>query len=316
MMRKVLIALILLFVVTPVLVAYVVPEDTAAFLVGLERSRAGLAYDSISINGEPWYFLGGGPEDGETLLLLHGFGGDKDNWIRFAGTLTDDFRVVIPDLPGFGETNRHWDWDYSAGSQAERVYAFVDLLGLERFHLAGHSMGGHIAGLMAHTNPDRIASLALITNSGVASPRQSYVAVRAAEGEMVLIPRTKEEFRRLIEVASYEPPFIPWPVGAVLAEEAIGQADFKAHLLDTLVNETGAMLEPVLPLLPMPVFVLWGRHDRLIDVSTVDVMRDLMPGATYVILEESGHLPILEQPALSADHYQRFLNGGRTAISE
>lgn len=314
-MRKYLIGLVLLVVVTPVLVAAMFPEDTSAFLVDVERSRAGLTCDSISIGGEPWHFLAGGPADGEVLLLLHGFGGDKDNWMRFARTLTNDYRVVIPDLPGFGETNRHWNWDYTAGAQAERVHTFVEMLGLERFHLAGHSMGGHIAGLYAHAHPDRVSSLALITNSGVASPEESYVAARAAEGEMVLIPRTNEEFRRLIEVASYEPPFIPWPVGAVLAEEAIGQADFKAHILDALVNEKGAMLEPVLPLLQMPVFVLWGRHDRLIDVSTVDVMRDLMPGATYVILEESGHLPILEQPALSADHYQRFLAGGRTAIS-
>lgn len=306
-MRKILISLVLLLIAAPVLVAAVFPEDTSAFLVDLERSRAGLEYESFSINGEPWHFLAGGPEDGEVLLLLHGFGGDKDNWMRFARTLTNDYRVVIPDLPGFGETNRHWDWDYTAGAQAERVHIFVEMLGLERFHLAGHSMGGHIAGLYAHAHTDRVASLALITNSGVASPEQSYVAVRAAEGEMVLIPRTKDEFRYLVEVASYEPPFIPWPVGDVLAEEAIEQAEFKTHILDMLIDDTGEMLEPVLPALDMPVFVLWGRHDRLIDVSTVDVMKKLMPEATYVILEESGHLPILEQPAVSAGHYRSFL---------
>ena len=67
------------------------------------------------------------------------------------------------------------------------------------------------------------------------------------------------------------------------------------------------MLEPVLPRLEMPIFVLWGRHDRLIDVSTVDVIRELVPDATYVILEESGHLPIIEQPEIAADLYRRFL---------
>ncbi len=306
-MRKILIGLVLLLIAAPVLVAAVFPEDTSAFLVDMERSRAGLAYERFSINGEPWHFLTGGPEDGEVLLLLHGFGGDKDNWMRFVVTLTDEYRVVIPDLPGFGETNRHWDWDYTAKAQADRLHVFVESMDLESFHLAGHSMGGHIAGLYAHAYPDRVDSLALVTNGGVASPEQSYVAVRAAEGEMVLIPRTKEEFRRLIEVASYEPPFIPWPVGDVLAEEAIGQADFKAHVLDMLIGDSGNMLEPVLPALDMPVFVLWGRHDRLIDVSTVDVMRTLKPDATYVILEESRHLPILEQPAASAEHYRTFL---------
>lgn len=307
-MRKILIGLILLIIVPPVIVAAIFPKNTAALLVDLERSRAGLTHDTISVDGEPWYFLAGGPDDGESLLFLHGFGGDKDNWIRFAQTLTNDYRVVIPDLPGFGETERHWDWKYTAAPQAERVHSFVEALGLERFHIAGHSMGGHIAGLYAHAYPDEVRSLALVTNAGVTSPTQSYTAVRAAEGEMILIPRTRDEFRRLIEVASYEPPFIPWPVSGVLADEAIGEADFKAHILESFLRDRGQMLEPVLPVLDMPIFVLWGRHDRLIDVSTVDVMKELIPGASYVILEESGHLPILEQPALSADHYRRFLS--------
>ena len=187
------------------------------------------------------------------------------------------------------------------------MHLFVETLGLGRFHLAGHSMGGHIAGLYAHAHPERLQSLALVTNSGVASPKQSYLAVRAAEGEMILIPRTKAEFQRLIEVASNEPPFIPWPVGAVLAAEAVDQADFRDHILGMLLGDTTEMLEPVLPTLDMPIFVLWGRHDRLIDVSTVDVMQELKPDATYVILEDSGHLPIIEQPGLSAGHYRAFL---------
>ena len=94
----------------------------------------------------------------------------------------------------------------------------------------------------------------------------------------------------------------------MLAAEAIDQADFKEYVLGMLVNDTGEMLEPVLPTLEMPIFVLWGRHDRLIDVSTVDVMKALRPDATFVILEESGHLPIIEQPEISADHYRRFLD--------
>ncbi len=308
-MRKILFIVVLLLLATPVVLAALFPRDTAAFLVDVERSRAGLVYETFSINGEPWHFLSGGPDDGEVLVLLHGFGGDKDNWMRFARTLTADYRVVIPDLPGFGETNRHWDQDYGIRAQTERVHTFLSTMELDRFHLVGHSMGGHIAGLYAHTHPERVQSLGFITNGGVASPKQSYIAARAAEGEMVLIPRTREEFRTLVEVASYEPPFIPWPVGDVIADDAIEQADFKMHVLGMLIDSSVDMLEPVLPELDMPVFVLWGRHDRLIDVSTVDVMRELMPGASYIILEESGHLPILEQPDVSAGLYRDFLSG-------
>ena len=308
-MRKFVVGAVLLLASVPLIVAVLLPKDTARLLVDLERARAGLSPGVVTIAGEPWHFLEGGPADGELLLLVHGFGGDKDNWMRFSRTLTDTYRVVIPDLPGFGESNRHWDWDYSARAQATRLLEFVQVLDLERFHLAGHSMGGHIAGLFAEMSPEQVQSLALITNGGVESPAQSYVAVRAQEGELILIPRTREEFQRLLEVASYEPPFIPWPVGGLLADESIADADFKEYVLGTLRQQgDNDRLEPVLPVLNIPVFVLWGRHDRLIDVSTVEVIRNLVPDATYVIMEESGHLPMVEQPDVAADHYRKFLD--------
>ena len=308
-MRKFVLGAVLLFASVLLVVAVLLPKDTARLLVDLERARAGLSPGVVTIAGEPWHFLEGGPADGELLLLLHGFGGDKDNWMRFSRTLTDTYRVVIPDLPGFGESNRHWDWDYSARAQATRLQEFVQVLDLERFHLAGHSMGGHIAGLFAEMSPEQVQSLALITNGGVESPAQSYVAVRAQEGELILIPRTREEFQRLLEVASYEPPFIPWPVGGLLADESIADADFKEYVLGTLRQQgDNDRLEPVLPVLNIPVFVLWGRHDRLIDVSTVEAIRNLVPDATYVIMEESGHLPMVEQPDVAADHYRKFLD--------
>jgi pimeloyl-ACP methyl ester carboxylesterase len=307
--RKFVVGAVLLLASVPLVVAVLLPKDTARLLVDLERARAGLSPGVVTIAGEPWHFLEGGPADGEVLLLVHGFGGDKDNWMRFSRTLTDTYRVLIPDLPGFGESNRHWDWDYSARAQATRLQEFVQVLDLERFHLAGHSMGGHIAGLFAEMSPEQVQSLALITNGGVESPAQSYVAVRAQEGELILIPRTREEFQRLLEVASYEPPFIPWPVGGLLADESIADADFKEYVLGTLRQQgENDRLEPVLPVLNIPVFVLWGRHDRLIDVSTVEVIRNLVPDATYVIMEESGHLPMVEQPDVAADHYRKFLD--------
>ena len=307
-MRKLVFGAVVLLASVFLVVAILLPRDTARLLVDLERDRAGLSPGLITIAGEPWHYLEGGPPDGEILLLVHGFGGDKDNWIRFTRTLTDTFRVVIPDLPGFGESNRHWEWDYSARTQATRLLEFAEVLGLERFHLAGHSMGGHIAGLLADMKPASVKSLALITSGGVKSPNESYVAERAAAGDLVLIPRTRDEFERLIEIASYDPPFIPWPVSGVLADESIAEADFKEYVLGTLrQQEESDMLEALLPQLGIPVFVLWGRHDRLIDVSTVDVIRELLPDATYVIMEESGHLPIIEQPDIAADHYRQFL---------
>jgi len=305
-MRKIVLWALALIIVAPLGLAALFPEDTARLAIDYERSRAALAAETITIAGEPWYFLTGGPEDGETLLLLHGFGGNKDNWVRLAGNLTDTYRVIIPDLPGFGDTNRHWDRDYSMTQQAERVQRFVDALGLGRFHLAGHSMGGYIAGIYAHRYPEHVETLTLVTNAGVGSPVESEVARMVAAGDNPLVTRTRGEFDRLLALASLEPPFIPWPVKGYLADQAVARADFLEYLFEFLRRDD-AGLEPRLPELEMPLFVLWGRHDRLLDVSTVDVIRDLVPGAEVVILENAGHLPIIETPDAAAAQYRAFL---------
>ena len=287
------VALILMFIA----VAFLAPTQTSEFLIGVERSRAGLDTQAVSINGDPWPYLEKGPEGAETILLLHGFGGDKDNWVRFAARLPEGYRVIIPDLPGFGETNRYWDQSYSIPEQARRLEDFIAYMDLESVHLVGHA---------------RIRSLGFVTNAGIKSPKPGELAeILANGGDNVLIPRTRDEFDALIEFASFEAPFIPWPVSNHVADLSIAEADFKEYVLGFLWKEPGAPLEPVLPQIAAPVFVLWGRHDRLIDVSTVDVIRELKPQATIVILEESGHLPILEEPNESAGHYADFLSANQ-----
>ena len=80
------------------------PEKTTAIAIDLERSASGLDYKTIAYGGETWHYLDGGPSDADVLLMIHGFGGDKDNWTRFARSLTEEYRVIAPDLPGFSLT--------------------------------------------------------------------------------------------------------------------------------------------------------------------------------------------------------------------
>ena len=292
----------------PALAGAIFPHEVASFLVDTERGRSGLAYASRTVDGETWHYLEGGPEAAETIVLLHGFGGDKDNWLRFAARLTDEYRVFAPDLPGFGQTPRDLSLDYGVAAQSARLDRFIAAVSDAPVHLAGHSMGGHIAGWYAHTHAERLRSLLLVTNSGIRTPVQSDIERARATGDDVLLPRSREEYRRLIEWASHEPPFIPWPVGGVLADESIADADFKAELMRRRSAGRDSPLEPVLPNFEIPTLVLWGREDRFIHVSAIEVMRALLPDARYEILDETGHLPILERPADSAAIYRDFLD--------
>ena len=132
------------------------PATATRFAVQVERLMAGLEQDSVEVDGFEMPYLAGG--EGPTLLLLHGFTADKDNFSRVAKHLTRDFRVVIPDLPGFGEASAPEDADYGLDAQVARVAGFMEAVGIEgAAHVGGSSMGGYIAASLALVHPDTVS---------------------------------------------------------------------------------------------------------------------------------------------------------------
>jgi pimeloyl-ACP methyl ester carboxylesterase len=286
----------------------VFPEEATSVAIGAERFRSGLHDATVVIGGETWHYLEGGPDDAEVILLLHGFGGEKDNWTRFARSLTRTYRVIAPDLPGFGQSARHPDWDYSLLPQRARLSEFVQALKLEEFHVIGHSMGGHLAALYTHSNPQHVISLALFNNAGVVAPAESDLQRALARGSNRLIVGSIEDFDALLEFASHQVPFIPWPIKGVLAEQALDRAQFNGYIFQSYKNDRSAGLEPILADIDQPVMILWGEYDRVVDVSAIDVMRPLLRHAEIVIMQDTGHLPILERPSATAAHYRAFVD--------
>jgi len=305
-MKKILIYLVVMLAVLAGVMA-LFPEKVAGFAIGAERYRAGLSHKIVVIDDESWHYLEGGPTDAEVLLLVHGFGGDKDNWTRYARHLTDDYRVIALDLPGFGESARHADWDYSLPSQRERVNGFVQALGLDQFHITGNSMGGHLSVLYAHQYPARVKSMGLFDNGGVIPPNASDLQLALEEGRNPLVADSVKQFGELIDFVTYKRPFIPWPLEGVFAQRAVDNADFNRFIFASLSGENFIDLEPLLTDIEMPVLILWGENDRVLDVSSIDVMRPLLQNVEVVIMKETGHLPMIERPAETATHYRDFL---------
>ncbi len=313
-MKKIALSLLLLVAILVGLMA-VFPEDATRIAFSIERVRSGVHPASLVVDGKRWHYLEGGSADAPVALLLHGFGGDKDNWTRFANYLTDDFRVIAPDLPGFGDSVRHADWNYSLPAQRDRLIAFVGALGLERFHIVGNSMGGHLAALYAHRHPEQVRSLSLFNNAGIAAPNPSEVRLAVERGESPLILSSPEDFDRLIALISFKPPFIPWPAKRVVARQAFERAAFNQTIFDDYKDDRSAGLEPILPEIGVPVLILWGEYDRVLDVSSVDVMKPLLPQAQVIIMKDTGHIPMLERPAETAGHFLGFVEGVDTCNS-
>jgi len=305
-MKKLLMCLVIVVVGVAGLMA-LFPEQSAELVLKAERSRSGLTDKSLVIGDETWHYLEGGPNDAEVVLLMHGFGADKDNWTRFSRSLTESFRVFIPDLPCFGESAQHPDWDYSLVPQRTRVNGFVQALGLGQFNIVGNSMGGHLATLYTHKYPEQVLSMALFNSSGITAPHESDLQRALTNGVNPFFVDSLEEFDDLVAFVTYEEPFIPWPVKGVLAQRALDRADFNRYIFEAFAGDRLSSLEPILADIENPVLILWGENDRVLDVSSVDVMRPLLPQAEVIIMKNTGHVPMLENPAGSAQHYLSFV---------
>lgn len=307
-MKKVALGLLLAVGVLVALMA-VFPEDATRMSFALERSRSGLEAKSVVVDGETWHYLEGGAPEAPVLLLLHGFGGDKDHWTRFSHTLVRDYRVIAPDLPGFGESARHADWDYSLPAQRDRLEGFIAALDLDPMHIGGNSMGGQLAVIYTHAHQEQVRSLLLMNNGGIDSPERSEMWHAVNRGENPLVVNSPEDFDRLLAFATYEPPFLPWPAKNVVAERTFRNAAFNRYIFKALRDERYVPLEPLLGDIRQPVLVIWGEHDRVLDVSSVDVMRPLLPQAKFIVMPDTGHIPMIERPTETAAYYLEFLAG-------
>jgi len=197
----------------------------------------------VGFDGRTWPYLEGGDPSKPTLVMVHGFGADKDHWTFYAPWLTKDYRLIAPDLPGFGENDRDGELPFDVGSQAARLKDFLDALGIDRPHLGGNSMGGWIALRFAIDYPD-----------------------------------------------------------------ALKHRDLLDKIFWTIADEMEAKpLNDELHKVTVPTLIIWGRHDKLIDVSCVAVLEKGIADSRSHIFEHIAHVPMIEDPKATAEVQRAFL---------
>lgn len=278
-------------------------DSIARTLLQLDRLRSGLKKKELHIPGFQLSYVDGG--HGEALVLLHGFGASKENFGRLAAELKGELRIIAPDLPGFGESERDTNAHYSVGEQVERLRQFVDALGLGRFHLGGSSMGGQIAGSFAAKYPERVKSLLLLAPGGVDSGIDSPARRSYHLGRLLLVAKRPQDHRQVLALVTEKKPFVPFSVKRVLAQRAARDHDLHRRIYDEV--DASPRLNALLPGLTTPTLVVWGRRDRALDVSGAAVLNELLPNASVRLLPGIGHLPMLETPKKVAGLYREFL---------
>lgn len=305
---KLLTLLIGLLIAAGVYLYFLAPQTAYRWGMAIERDMAGLEAKTVTVDGLEVAFLEGG--QGQPLVMLHGFAADKDNWTRVASSLSDDYRIIAPDLPGFGESDVPEDDQFGYEAQAARLHAFIEALDLERFHLAGNSMGGAVAGAYAASHPQRLRSLWLLAPAGVQGAEKSDLMVRLEEGDgNPLLPTEAGQYYRLIDYVFEDPPYVPAPIQYVMAQRAVARHDRYQRIFTQIHAdiENGFVLEDIVAEIDVPVLVVWGEEDQLLHVSGARVLAEANPDTVRVErMPDVGHMPMIERPRESADAFAAF----------
>lgn len=280
------------------------PGPLSAFLFDLERARSGLVRKQIDLPGGLRYvYLEGG--QGEPLMLLHGFGADKDNFTRVARHLTPHYRVIVPDQIGFGESSHPPQADYTAAAQAERLHALAQALGLQRPHLAGSSMGGQIALSYAARHPAEVGSLWLLAPAGIwRAPPSELARGIAAGGRNRLLAQNADDFVKLYSFVMSDAPYMPRFMKEEMARESIAHYELHGRIFKQLTGDD--TLEKSVTGLKLPTLIVWGERDRVLDVGGAPLLQQILPNSQLITLPGVGHLPMIERDERVAADYLRF----------
>lgn len=270
--------------------------DVDAFVTGfqasfvppaVEEGEAGPAYQWAEAAGTRLRYARTG-EAGPAVVLIHGFGGDCDNWLFNVDALAAHAQVHTLDLPGHGQSGKAIG-DGSVAALARTVLAFMDAVGLESAHLVGHSLGGAIAIECAVVAPARVRSLSLIAPAGLgAEINGDYL--RGFIGA-----ESRRDLKPLLQQLVANPDLVNRQmIDDILKFKRLdGVSDALTTIAAAFVagNAQTVTLRAALATPGCPVQIIWGRADRIIPMAQAD---DLPATIAVHRIDGAGHLPHLE----------------------
>lgn len=283
------------------------PQSVLRAWQSVEAWRSGARAHALLVEDHRWHWLEAG--EGPPLLLLHGFTGSKENWLPLMRALRRDFRVIAPDLPGWGDSSRIPGADYGFAAQALRVNAFMAALELRDAVLAGHSMGGGIAAVAASQRPPGLRGLVLMDAAGVPFEENDF-ARAVLDGGHPFAVGGSVALKRYLGLVFKDPPFVPWPLSRALVERRVADRGFEEQVLDAVGRGPAAFLpQRAAAAIRTPTLLLWCAEDRIIDPSAMDQWRRAIGEAVVdrALLGGCNHMPMMERPAETARALRDFV---------
>ena len=281
--------------------------NTTQKLVQYERNKSALDVKALTLaSGDTLVYAENRNVTGEPLLLIHGFGGNKDNFTRIADKL-EGYHLIIPDLLGFGNSSKPMAADYRADAQATRLHELMQAKGLaSNIHIGGNSMGGAISVAYAAKYPTEVKSLWLIDSAGFWSAGLPKSLEGATLENNPLLIDNKEDFYKMYNFVMYKPPYIPKSVKAVFAQERLNNKQLDAKILEQIVMDNVEERAEIIAEYKIPTLVVWGDEDQVIKPETVELIKEIIPQAQVITMPNIGHVPMIEAVKQTADDYKNF----------
>jgi pimeloyl-ACP methyl ester carboxylesterase len=239
---------------------------------------------------------------GSPLLFLHG-GGGAGTWLPFMARLAETFDVIVPEHPGFGESETP-PWLDTVSDLANFYLDFLKQLDLDGVHLVGQSLGGWIAAELAVRNTSRLASLTLASAAGI--------HVKDIPQVDTFLSSDEQRIRDLFHDQKLADAVLARALRPEVEDVALRNRMTTAKLV-WQPRSHDPHLQKWLHRIDVPTLLIWGEHDRLFPKDYAFAYQRLIPGSKVVIIPDCGHLPEVEKADVFAAELESFIGAMRIA---
>ena len=247
----------------------------------------------------------------EAVLFMHGNPGSGADWLDLMSEVQGFVRTLAPDMPGFGTAGKPADFAYTVAGYAAHIDLLLAARAVERVHLVLHDLGGPWGLAWASSHPERVASITLINVGIMKAYRWHYLAViwrLPIIGELFQATTTRATFRLVLKHGN------PRGLPRAFVDRMYDHYDRDTRravlkLYRSTASLGAAAAEATAALRPrdLDCLVLWGKRDPYVSWRYAAEQRETFPRADIVYLEDSGHWPFIDNPAVVAQTVVPFL---------
>ena len=243
------------------------------------------------------------------ILFIHGLGSSAERWLDIPEALSNYYHTIAVDLIGFGLSDKPADINYTIENFAEFIFEFIEKKGLnkhdKKITLVGHSLGGYIAAEFAIRNKGLIEKLVLIDSSGFLREPTPLLEQYLYAAKNATYDNVRNVFEQLVSQ--------PWKVLPALIYTFISRINSpgaKYPFESAFKNSTTTQIElsRLKSIKDIPTLIIWGSNDNLIPIEHSNSFKLVLNKCRVQIIEDAGHAPFAEKPAITCEMLHSFLS--------